>query len=233
MRGVFDDEEPEPYQPRRDTELTLGSTTLLVIFFGLVLLCGLCFGLGYAVGHHGSQQPTEAMQPATGAQTTLQADGSRPKPSAIASSGAAPQRQSVVVEQVGDQAVSATSSANPNANSRTGENVAQGGSSLGQSQIRAALPAAANPTQPAAASRVQPALTPAVPLLVQIAAVSHQEDADVLVSALRKRGYAVVARREAADGLIHVHIGPFNSRDIVNRWRQKLLGDGYNAVVQP
>jgi cell division septation protein DedD len=169
------------------------------------------------------------MQPATGAQTALQADGSRPKPSAIASSGAAPQRQSVVVEQVGDQAAS---SSNPDANSRTGQNV-EVGSSPAQSQIRPALPAAANPTQPAAASRVQPALAPAVPLLVQIAAVSHQEDADVLVSALRKRGYAVVARREAADGLIHVHIGPFNSRDIANRWRQKLLGDGYNAVVQP
>jgi cell division septation protein DedD len=230
MRGVFDDEELEPYQPRRDTELTLGSTALLVIFFGLVLLCGLCFGLGYAVGHHGSQQPTAAMQPATGAQTALQADGTRLKPSAIASSGAAPQRQSVVVEQVGDQAAS---SSNPDSNSRTEENVTQGGSSLGQSQIRAALPTAANPTQPAAASRVQPALAPAVPLLVQIAAVSHQEDADVLVSALRKRGYAVSARREAADGLIHVSIGPFNSRDIANRWRQKLLGDGYNAVVQP
>jgi cell division septation protein DedD len=69
--------------------------------------------------------------------------------------------------------------------------------------------------------------------MVQIAAVSQEEDAAVLVSALRKRGYAVVARRDAADGLIHVRIGPFSSRDEANRWRMKLLNDGYNAVMQP
>jgi len=46
MRGAFDEREMEPARPRRDTELTLSSMTLLGIFFGLVLLCGLCFGLG-------------------------------------------------------------------------------------------------------------------------------------------------------------------------------------------
>jgi cell division septation protein DedD len=69
--------------------------------------------------------------------------------------------------------------------------------------------------------------------MVQVAAVSHAEDADVLVDALRKRGYAVTERRDPADGLIHVRIGPFASREEANRWRDKLLGDGYNAIVQP
>jgi cell division septation protein DedD len=222
MRGLFDDEEPEPDQPQRDTELTLGSTTLLAIFFGLVLICGLCFGLGYSVGRHGSQEPPAAMQPAAGAQTALQADSSRPKPSATAPTGVPPAPQRTVVNLPS----SAAPSTNP----------AASGSSLGQSQVRSALPTVANPAQPAqsaAAPRVAPALAPAVPLMVQIAAVSHEEDAAVLVSALRKRGYAVVARREAADGLIHVRIGPFSSRDEANRWRMKLLNDGYNAVMQP
>jgi cell division septation protein DedD len=69
--------------------------------------------------------------------------------------------------------------------------------------------------------------------MVQIAAVSHQEDADVLMGALRKRNYQVSARREPADNLIHVRIGPFNDRDEANRWRLKLLNDGYNAMIQP
>jgi cell division septation protein DedD len=89
-----------------------------------------------------------------------------------------------------------------------------------QPQPAPALPASANKTVPAGA------------LMVQIAAFSHPEDADVLVSALRKRGYAVSARRDPADGLLHVRMGPFNSRDEANRWRQKLLNDGYNAIVQ-
>jgi cell division septation protein DedD len=69
--------------------------------------------------------------------------------------------------------------------------------------------------------------------MVQIAAVSHEEDANVLVDALRKHGYAVSARREPADNLIHVRIGPFNDRNEANRWRLKLLNDGYNALIQP
>jgi cell division septation protein DedD len=69
--------------------------------------------------------------------------------------------------------------------------------------------------------------------MVQIAAISHKEDAQVLADALRKRGYAITARREPADNLIHVRIGPFNNRDEANRWRLKLLADGYNAIVQP
>ena len=69
--------------------------------------------------------------------------------------------------------------------------------------------------------------------MVQIAAITNVEDAEVLVNALRKRGYAVTARREPTDSLIHVRIGPFSSRDEANRWRQKLLNDGYNAIMQP
>ena len=69
--------------------------------------------------------------------------------------------------------------------------------------------------------------------MVQIAAVSHQEDADVLIGALRRHGYAVNAQRDPVDRLIHVRIGPFNNRDEANRWRTKLLDDGYNAMIQP
>jgi cell division septation protein DedD len=87
---------------------------------------------------------------------------------------------------------------------------------------------------------VQAAVRPALPdpvaepaLMVQIAAVSHQEDADVLAGALRKRGYAVNVGRDRSDNLIHVRIGPFTSRSDANAARQKLLNDGYNASVQP
>jgi DedD protein len=68
--------------------------------------------------------------------------------------------------------------------------------------------------------------------MVQIAAVSHQEDATILVSALRKRGYAVVVRNEPKDSLFHVQVGPFASRDEAKAMRARLLGDGYNAILK-
>jgi cell division septation protein DedD len=79
---------------------------------------------------------------------------------------------------------------------------------------------------------VQPATTQVQGWMVQIAAVSHADDAAVLVDALRKRGYSVTARREVSDNMIHVQTGPFVSRNDANAMRQKLLNDGYNAIVQ-
>lgn len=67
--------------------------------------------------------------------------------------------------------------------------------------------------------------------MVQVAAVSHPEDASALVAALRRRGYAVTERHELADSLIHVQIGPFFNRNDANSMCQRLLGDGYNANV--
>jgi cell division septation protein DedD len=208
MHGEFD-EEPELQRSRRDTELTLNFTTLLCIFFGMVLLCGLFFGLGFAAGRYGpNDSATAGQQGKAAGQASLEAS-SRPKPSAI------PQ--------------------NPNELQRGGSNPPQSAPSYvsqqdtspapAQAVVKPALPVQTNSTQPAGAA-------PAVPTMVQIAAVSHQEDADVLVSALRKRGYAVTARRQPADSLIHVQVGPFANRNDAEAMRQKLLNDGYNAIVQ-
>jgi cell division septation protein DedD len=69
--------------------------------------------------------------------------------------------------------------------------------------------------------------------MVQVAAISNVDDARVLVDALRKRGFTVNAVREPADNLIHVRIGPFATRSEANAMSQKLLNDGYNAIVLP
>jgi DedD protein len=89
------------------------------------------------------------------------------------------------------------------------------------------------PASPASALHVRPALSQVQGWMVQIAAVSHVEDAEVLVNALKKRGYAVMVRRDIADTLLHVQTGPFANRNDANTMRQKLLSDGYNAIVQP
>jgi DedD protein len=219
MRGVFDEDLEMP-RTERDTELTLGNGLLLLLFFGLVLLCGLCFGLGYSVGHRSVQQGTANQQPAVGT-ASVETSGSAAKPSAT-TQAAAPQPAPSDVQPSEDaqpSATGATAAAAQSAQSQTASSP----------QVRPALPAAQASASPASNARQ----VGATPLTVQIAAVSHQEDADVLVGALRKRGYAVSAHREGSDSLIHVRIGPFKSRDEANRWRSKLLNDGYNAIIQP
>ena len=68
--------------------------------------------------------------------------------------------------------------------------------------------------------------------IVQIAAVSHREDADSLLAALEQRGYTVYIRQEPQDKLLHVQVGPFNTRKDADAMRQHLLADGYNAIVK-
>lgn len=68
--------------------------------------------------------------------------------------------------------------------------------------------------------------------MVQIAAISNPADANVLVGALQKRGYAVTARHLPGDSLIHVQAGPFATRAEANATKQKLLSDGYNAFLR-
>ena len=223
MRGAFDDEDEkvERQRPLRDTELTLGTGTLLLLFLGLVLVCGAFFGLGYEVGR-GVGQPATSQLGAAGGQAGLQTNGPKAKPSATAPP-AVPAPAPMVATPV--ECGRNPAASDPAIASQTGT------SRKLQQQVRPALPGSNTPL-PSSDSGMHAVLPPPVQLMVQIAAVSHQEDADVLVRALRKHGYAVVEKREPADGLIHVRIGPFNSRDEANRWRQKLLNDGYNAMIQ-
>ena len=68
---------------------------------------------------------------------------------------------------------------------------------------------------------------------LQIAAVTRQEDAEALVSALRKKQYSVFAVNNApTDRLFHVQIGPFGNPKDAETLRAKLVGDGYNPIVK-
>ncbi len=244
MRGYFDDEEAEREEPEergRDTELTLGVGALLGFVFSLMVVCGLCFWLGYVVGHRApapaaaaTGQP--ASQTAAPDQEPLQGNESIPKPSAAAQ---APAPQTAPGSGGANPATAqqgpATGQPNPPANSPSGAPTPPAPAQP-PTQVRPVFPAAGSGPQggQAAPPTVRPALPgAAAQWMVQVAAVSHTEDADVLVGALRKRGYAVTERREPSDGLIHVRIGPFGTRDEASRMCTRLLDDGYNAMVQP
>lgn len=238
MRGVFDERESQEAAARHVPEVTLGSTTLLLLLFGLVLVCGLCFGVGYAVGRHGTQYTVTTASP-TGGETTASSDSGGPKPSANTQAGAADTQPSGAIGEPASTDLNATDSSAqstppPAAVGVSIETNGANGANL-PAQVKPALgnPTGAPQVTVLPASSVSPATPAPGSVMVQIAAVSQQEDADVLMGALRKRGYEVASRREPLDGMIHVRIGPFKTKDEAEKWRQRLLNDGYNAIVQP
>ncbi len=242
MRGYFEDEQEEREVRRRDTELTLGAGAILGIIFCLLALCGLCFWLGYRVGFRNSSAiaaaPQSPAQTAAPDQEPLQASDNIPKPSADEQSPAeAPATSDGAAAPTGNSGANPAGQQNPAPAATPPSAPAPAAPAQQQTQppVRPALPAA-NATQSgqtASAPNVHPALPGATTYMVQVAAVSHQEDADVLVGALRRRGYPATEMHDTSDGLIHVRIGPFTSRDDATRMCTKLLNDGYNAMIEP
>jgi DedD protein len=68
--------------------------------------------------------------------------------------------------------------------------------------------------------------------VVQIAAVSKQEDADALVGALKKKGYPVFVADATTDKLFHVQVGPFADIKDAETMRARLTADGYNPILK-
>jgi DedD protein len=68
--------------------------------------------------------------------------------------------------------------------------------------------------------------------MVQVAAVSKREDADILVSALQKKQYPVFVANVSGDPLFHVQVGPFTDPKDAEAMRSRLSADGYNAIVK-
>jgi DedD protein len=227
----FSKDELEAAESVQDTELTLGGGTLLVLGCGLLVLCMVCFSIGYFVGHR-TVQGTAASSTSSVSKALPVPIGSGSKPGAAGqppaklqaiATGDASADPSLSLKPIDAQGGVAAS--NPNASQTLGKAALD-------PLVHPALAGQTSGAQPASGLQVQPAMAQVQGWMVQIAAVSHPEDAEVLVNALRKRGYTVTARREVGDNLIHVQTGPFTNRNDANAMRQKLLNDGYNAIVE-
>ena len=189
-----------------DTEITLGTSKLLVLFFGLVGVCALFFALGYSLGR--KSEPTIAAASAAVAPAT---------PSAKATGGpaAAPMTFYKSVEQK-----DANPELTPAADSKT------------DTAAAATLNANTTPTTPAGTPD-STTILPTGGYFVQVAAVSKQEDADSLVDALKKKQYpAFVAAQVTSDKLFRVQLGPFQDIKDAEAMRARLIGDGYSPIVK-
>jgi DedD protein len=209
VNSLYDRDNDEHDNPG-EREISLGTSTVLGIFFALALLCAVFFGFGYSMGRR-SAQPLASTLTLTEPVATAGIGAAKPTP---ASALPTPTQQPADTDTTGT-----TTAVIPDTQPDT--------------QPEAATP---QPTaRPVSLSRTTPppavAAPGAGPTIVQVAAVSHKEDADLLTAALKKRGYTVAVHQEP-DKLLHVQLGPFASKKDADAMRQRLLTDGYNAIVK-
>jgi DedD protein len=194
---------------------------LLGIFFGLVLVCGVFFGFGYSMGRgmgSGGRAKAVEGQPAESA-AEIAAAVNPPAPT--------PTVAPAITEQPDTPKAAPKATQAPIAHQETADDDAA---------AKPVIPVSTKPAPgkeaPAYVPPIDAPPSPAGKPMVQIAAVARQEDANVLVAALRQRGYGVVVRTEPQDKLLHVQVGPFADRGQASAMKQKLLSDGYNAIIK-
>lgn len=228
---------------RSDSEITLGMRSILGIFLGLVLICGVFFGFGYSLGRGNADKEPSAAEAALHPLKAAHVSAEKLK-TVVERPSAADSLASETGTETDDRGARLTNSA-PAASkhsqakplaaspfpasarpSPTNETqVVESPNDAGKTaSSKAALPTVGPNSGSAAAGTGE--------IMVQIAAVSHQADADVLVSALGRLGYSASVHSESTDNLLHVQIGPFATRDEAKATRTKLLNDGYNAILK-
>jgi DedD protein len=220
--------EDEDIDATHDREISLGATTLLGIFLLLAVICAVFFGFGYTMGRRsaplaattgGSTEPvlktTGTVKPAPGSVTTAKSSRQDNKPHSGDSISDSQLPQPDQASAAGVEQPAAQQKPQPSAKPTT---------------------YSVQPTQPSPVISIPHPSGAAVPVgppaIVQVAAVSHQEDADTLLNALKRRGYEVAVRHEPQDKLLHIQLGPYGTRKEADSMRQRLLADGYNAIVK-
>ncbi|HEX4604125.1 MAG TPA: SPOR domain-containing protein [Candidatus Angelobacter sp.] len=192
-----------------DTEITLSTGKLLGIFFGLVIICGVFFTMGYLLGKSTSAGGrTEIVATVPSGNAAAKPSGANKTPEATTQS-CPPGSPNCAPISPGNDA----STKNPDQPAPKSDS---GGKTADQS----------------ASSGAEVKNGAGSSYMVQVAAVSKQEDAEILVTALRKKQYPVFVANSAGDPLFHVQVGPFSDKKDADAMRTRLAGDGYNAIVK-
>jgi cell division septation protein DedD len=182
---------------------------MLVLFFGLVALCGLFFGLGFSLGRNSGRPSLAGLDPAQAS------SGAALRTSATKSNSTPQSGEGLTFYKAVEQK-------DPNAQlgSNSASKDAPADSTAKDQENQSGAP---DPATALAASSY----------FVQVAAVSKQDDAQALVDALKKKQYtAFTSNSSATDKFFHVQVGPFNDLKDAEATRAKLISDGYNPILK-
>lgn len=195
---------------------------ILLIFFALAVYGAVLFGFGYSLGSKHTAGTPGAM--AAAPTTSGSFNSFKPAPGSPIGSGQQPKAAAADFIEPTPPSPTAVKVELPSAKPTP----------AGTEPDDVALRPKASLVAPATAATVAaplPVATPSGTVVVQVAAVSHQEDADLIASTLKRRGYVVNIRSEA-DKLFHVQVGPFATRKDADTMKAKLLADGFNAYIK-
>jgi len=225
-----------------DTEITLGVGKLLGLFFLLAAICGVFFSIGYSMGKSSGREQALNDQPAPTISTAASDSSDKPLAAVVSKKDTppAPAAQSSSTESARQPDLTFYKSVQQNDTSTVAGNgtaTAATAETPAAKVVAAASAPAPNVSKKDAAANViahtNPVTGPGT-IVVQIAAVTREDDAVALAGALRKKDYNVfvVNNPITNDKFYHVQVGPFATVAEAEAMKAKLVAEGYNPIIK-
>ncbi|HET7840157.1 MAG TPA: SPOR domain-containing protein [Terriglobia bacterium] len=189
-------------------ERGLSARQLVMLFLGIVTVCGVFFAAGFLVGYNERTSkelpPAEQIEPSSAIPPTVNSPSkSQDQPVASASTPAETAPKTETIEPT----------------------------PIAPAPVRQAGPPKPRETAPAPARRAAPPEATGGRYVLQVAASSNRLDADAVARALKGRGLPafVVTPQQAGvnDGLYRVQIGPYPSREAAEAMKPRLEREGF------
>lgn len=218
-------------------ELILGHKLVLSIFFVMVVLFGLFFSFGYSVGFDRGQTEKESavatVQPMEQSGDSVRLPDALLKdvPEVLVRPVAAP--DAGAAKTVEEPAGGNASSADSVAAGRTAATSERGAAASDKPRpFRESKPPE---TAPAGSASTSPSVSGAAvarSIHLQVAAIRVRSDAEMLVRKLKAKGYPAILFEQDSDEWHRVLVGPFNSTDAAEKYRNKLKADGLDSILR-
>ncbi len=195
----YDPQEAEIPEP---AETSTGTSKVLGMFFGMVVVCAVFFAFGFTLGRNAVTAEVKAAAPELASPGLRTAPVEKPSPIAAAQPEAAAAQEFTFQQTL---------------ESKQPEPVLT---------PERAVPAPRPPTT---------AIRSSVPsgYVVQIAALTQPNDADALVSVLRRKKYPVfLVNNSPTDRYYRVQVGPFSDIKDAEKMRSRLARDGYKPILK-
>lgn len=215
----------------------VSSRQLLAAFFAVVVLCAVFFSLGFFLGHRerspdsslATEQVPSSSSDAPSAVNTPEQPATSDRPAGSAAGGSSDQGTS-------GSASSANASPGSSVDSST---VGTPGATVHEEPVNGQAAARSATAQPVALQTTSPASPGKVPSgpLVQVAALTNQQDANDMVGVLQSRGYHALVltpqEARATDDLFRVVAGPYQTRAEAEQARKRLAAAGFKPFLRP
>lgn len=186
----------------QDTEITLGTGKMLALFFGLVVLCAIFFGMGFSLGKSTAKPMMADSTPTTSV-------SNEPRPTAIKPATATSNDTAFYKPATQKSPDAAPAPATASSDAQT-------------------APAAADPKAP---DPMAPMPTNGYFVQVA-AVTKQEDAQALVEALKTKQYPSFVAANSGSDKLFHVQVGPYADVKEAESMRSKLVADGYNPILK-